>query len=369
MKMENKFKLNPYRGDKLRLARLAKGYSLEELGNILNVTRQNIHKMEAGQEPTSEQMPLLCKALNVENSYFFTDRNTPVVEEQCHFRSLKSRTKALTHTVMARAEILDQVIGAVEEFVDLPTFEVPNVDDLDFSISESIEVVAERIRDIWGLGDGPVEDITIAVENAGVIVAVVEGVDEKVDAFSMSRKRPVIIRNSSKENPCRYRFDIAHELGHLVMHDGVVTGCKFTEKQANYFASAFLMPRRLFLAATQKYPLIRGLKSLNWQSLFSLKRYFKVSFKALLYRAKSLGIINEAQMKSGYIYLNKNGYTKSEELDDLLPMEEPRLLSDIIESIGSSKWQKLILELGISGEFITSILPRVKIPNKALFVV
>ena len=63
MKMENKFKLTPYRGDKLRLARLAKGYSLEELGNILNVTRQNIHKMEAGQEPTSEQMPLLCKAL------------------------------------------------------------------------------------------------------------------------------------------------------------------------------------------------------------------------------------------------------------------------------------------------------------------
>ena len=62
MKIENKFKLTPYRGDKLRLARLAKGYSLEELGNILNVTRQNIHKMEAGQEPTSEQMPLLCRA-------------------------------------------------------------------------------------------------------------------------------------------------------------------------------------------------------------------------------------------------------------------------------------------------------------------
>jgi hypothetical protein len=72
----------------------------------------------------------------------------------------------------------------------------------------------------WQLGNGPIDDITVLIENSGVIVATVDGVDEKVDAFSMSRKRPVIIRNSSKESPCRYRFDLAHELGHLLMHDG-----------------------------------------------------------------------------------------------------------------------------------------------------
>lgn len=367
--MENSIKLTPYRGDKLRLARLAIGLSLEELGSRLGVTRQNVHKMEAGQEPTSEQMPVLCKELLVKPSFFYAIRNTPVVEEQCHFRSVRSRTKALTHTVMARAEFLDLMIQELESFFDLPSFELPDLEDLQFDVPNSIEIAAERVRNHWGLGSGPIEDMTIVIENAGIIVAVIEGVDEKVDAFSMSRKRPIIIRNSSKESPCRYRFDLAHELGHLVMHDGITTGCKETEKQANYFASAFLMPRSLFLAAIKKFPLVKGIKSLNWHSLFNLKQYFKVSFKALLYRAKSLGLISEDQMRSGYIYLNKSGQAKKEELDDQFPVEEPLLLAEIFKNIDSNLWRKLLGDWGLTQQFVTNMLPRMKLPTPNLSLV
>lgn len=367
--MENKIKLTPYRGDKLRLARLAIGLSLEELGSRLGVTRQNVHKMEAGQEPTSEQFPILCKELLVKPSYFYGGRNTPVVEEQCHFRSLRSRTKALTHTVMARAEFLDQLIQELESYFEFPDFVLPDLDDLNFGEINCIEVAAERVRNYWKLGNGPIEDMTIAIENAGIIVAVIEGVDEKVDAFSMSRKRPVIIRNSTKESPCRYRFDLAHELGHLVMHDGITTGCKETEKQANYFASAFLMPRGLFLAAIKKFPIVKGVKSLNWQSLFNLKQYFKVSFKALLYRAKSLGLISDDQMRSGYIYLNKSGQAKNEVLDDQLPVEEPQLLAGVFEKLDRKTWNKLLTDSGLTPQFVTNMLPRIRQPIPNLSIV
>lgn len=64
------------------------------------------------------------------------------------------------------------------------------------------------------------------VENQGAIVTTFDGVSDKVDALSINRKYPIIIRNTAKESVCRMRFDIAHECGHLIMHDGIETGCK-----------------------------------------------------------------------------------------------------------------------------------------------
>ncbi len=346
--------------------RIAHGYSLEELGKYVGVTRQNIHKMESGQEPTAEQLPKLCELLHVNESYFYAERNTPVVEEQCHFRSLRSRTKSLTNTVMARAEHLDSLIKEVEQFFDLPEFELPDTSDLNANSIKDIEEAANRLRGFWGLGLGPIDNMTILIENAGVIVATVDGVDEKVDAFSMSRRRPIVIRNNAKNSPCRYRFDLAHELGHLVMHDGIVTGCKETEKQANFFASSFLMPSSTFYNASRQFPLIKGTRSLNWQSLNKLKLYFKVSFKALLYRAKSLGLINEDQMRSGYIYLNKNGYTKIEPLDEQLELEEPSLLADILTALDGTRWQLTLNKLGFSQGYIRKLLPNTSLPRPVL---
>lgn len=360
--MERNDNLLPYRGDKLRLARLAKGYSLDGLGKALGVTRQNVHKMEAGQEPTLEQLPQLCELLGVRERYFYAERNNPVVEDQCHFRSLRSRTKTLTSTVMARAELLDALVKELEKYYSLPDFKLPDVSDLNFSNINDIDKAAERVRHYWDLGNGPIEDMTIIVENAGVIVATVDGVNEKVDAFSMSRKRPIIIRNSSKKSPCRYRFDLAHELGHLVMHDGLVTGCKETEKQANFFASAFLMPKTVFHAAVQNFPIVKGTRSLNWLSLYKLKRYFKVSFKALLYRANSLGLISDDQMRSGYIYLNKSGQTKKEELDDELPIERPHLLCDLLSGLPPARWYNVLDNLGFTQVFVKELLPQIRLP-------
>jgi Zn-dependent peptidase ImmA (M78 family)/DNA-binding Xre family transcriptional regulator len=367
--MDELINIHPYKGDKLRLIRVAHGYSLEELGNAIGVTRQNVHKMEAGQEPTIEQLPKLCEILDVKDNYFYAGRNAPIVEDQCHFRSLRSRTQTLTNTVMARAEILDAIIQEIESYFTLSDFIMPDVSDLNIFNADDIEEASKRLRVYWKIGNGPVDDITILIENAGVVIASIDGVDEKVDAFSMSRKRPVVIRNSSKRSPCRYRFDLAHELGHLLMHDGIVTGCKETEKQANAFASSFLMPKVTFINATRKYPLVKGVKSLNWTNIYKLKLYFKVSLKALLYRAKYLGLISDDQMRSGYVFLNKKGYSKEEPFDDKITVEEPHLLADMFANMDSTNWQKILFKLGLTQTFVQQLLPRVLLPQPKLFSV
>ncbi|MBL1258956.1 MAG: ImmA/IrrE family metallo-endopeptidase [Ectothiorhodospiraceae bacterium] len=363
--MNNNIYLTEYRGDKLRFVRLIKGVSLDELGSILDVTRQNIHKMEAGQEPKEHQLELLSNFLEVKPQFFYAERNTPIVEEQCHFRSLRSRTKTLTNTIMARAELLDSIIKEVETNFDLLIFQPPHL-DIDIERPENIEKISENLRRHWDLGNGPISNITIIVENAGIIVSSMEGVDEKVDAFSLSRQRPIIIRNSAKNSPCRYRFDLAHELGHLIMHDGVITGCKKTEKQANYFASAFLMPRVGFADAINRLPIIKGAKSFYWNNLYKLKKYFKVSFKAILYRAKSLGIISDDQMRSGYIQINKKGWAKNEFLDDEISQEKPSLLDSMISELNISTWNKLLEKLGLTDILVRQLLPNIRFPQPLL---
>lgn len=361
----NNLNFSEYRGDKLRIVRLVKGYSLDELGSILGVTRQNIHKMEAGQEPKENQLALLSNYLDVEPNFFYTKRNTPVVEEQCHFRSLRSRTKTLTKIIMARAELLDSLIKEIEQNIDLPKFQPPNL-DIDINILENIEQISENLRRHWKLGAGPISDMTIIVENAGIIVTKMEGADEKIDAFSLSRQRPIIIRNNTKNSPCRYRFDLAHELGHLMMHDGIITGCKETEKQANYFASSFLMPRISFINAINRFPMIKGTKNFNWTNIYKLKKYFKVSFKALFYRAKSLGVISEDQMRSGYIFINKKGWAKREYLDDEIPSEKPLLLESMLAALDITSWKRILAKLGLTSTLVCQLLPNIHVPQPTL---
>ncbi|MCH6544747.1 MAG: ImmA/IrrE family metallo-endopeptidase, partial [Deltaproteobacteria bacterium] len=68
-----------------------------------------------------------------------------------------------------------------------------------------------------------------------------------VDAFSFWHgARPCIFLNPSKRSASRSRFDIAHELGHLVLHADAAPGSPIHEKEANAFASAFLLPRETF---------------------------------------------------------------------------------------------------------------------------
>lgn len=361
--------LQLYRGDKLRLARLAKGLSLENIGSVLGVTRQNVSKMESGQEPRDFQFDTLCQELGVEKSFFYTERTLPVVEDKCHFRSVRARTKTITNMVMARAELLTELISEIESYYDLPEFQVALEDHFELINTESIERASESLRREWELGLGPISDITIVLENAGVIVTTIDGADDKVDAFSLSSGRPIIIRNNAKNNPCRYRFDLAHELGHLIMHEGVVTGCKATEKQANYFASAFLMPRVSFSKAIEDFPITRGAKSLNWVNITKLKLHFKVSSKALLYRAKSLGLISEDQMRSGYIYINKKGWATGEPSDKYIPFEQPALLETMINGIGLTQWKSVLKKLGLTEVTVREFLPDLIMPINPLKLV
>lgn len=337
--------VNRFNGEQLKLARMAAGLSLADIGDALDVTRQYASRLENDASPSEGQVELLVRLLSVQKSFFYKSRVKTIEAEQCHFRSLRSSTQTLKKTIMAQVEMLDShFISAVKDEIEFPDVSIFSAKDTEFDSVKNIEILAERARKEFAVGLGPISNVITLLERLGCIVVNLADADERVDAFSIYTSRPLIVRNTSKQSPGRLRFDFAHELGHLIMHQGMETGCRLTEQQANNFASAFLMPRSSFF---NEFPRVRG-TYFNWDALVEMKVRWGVSLKALLYRATALGIITTDKAKSGYMYLARNGFTKVERGDELMHIESPAMLQRAINLLDTHSLEHLINKSGLS---------------------
>lgn len=310
-----------FNGASLRLARVFSGLALDEVAEKVGKTRQYLHKLETGQGSPTEQLAAdLAAALNVEVG-FFEAKTRRLEESSLHFRKLLTTKQTIKQVAIARAEMVDLLLQFLEQELRLPELRIPSLPDV--RSHDDIERAAEFCRKEWDLGLGPIANMTRLAENLGAFVTTFEGVSKEIDALSVAVARPFIVRNSAKESACRQRFDIAHELGHLVMHEGVLTGDRVTEGQANRFASALLLPRAMM---AKLFPRPNGSR-LNWKGIREFKQTWKVSKAAILYRAKQLDLITESQYKTGVMTLKKYGEYHGEKDDDLVAQEPPEMLA------------------------------------------
>jgi Zn-dependent peptidase ImmA (M78 family) len=158
------------------------------------------------------------------------------------------------------------------------------------------------------------------IEAAAVPVFVVDLGHEKLSAISMPgvTGRHVIVLNGQLPASAR-RFALAHELGHLIMHNGVATDDM--ERDADAFASALLMP------ASDIRPALRAIK---FRDLGALKPRWRVSLAALIRRAHDLQQISDRQYKTFNIELNKLGGGRKREPAEFEP-ERPRLMRHVLD--------------------------------------
>lgn len=349
-------------GDKLRLARLLNGLTQQELGGLVSVSRQFVHQLEGGSKyPAEDVLEALCEVLKVEREFFQLPVGNDVKFEQCHFRKRRTTPVGLAHRVLAFSTIFEALVVYINDLLELPSKDIPTTESTASKYSnEEIERAAEKCRKKWGLGiDTPISRMTRVLENAGIVITQFDGVSEKVDALSLNRKYPIIVRNTAKESVCRMRFDLAHECAHFVLHDGIETGDKITESEADRFASAFIFPRAAFL---KEFPNMCG-KRINWNVVYRLKVRWGMSARAIIYRAHQLNLITAQQFRSANVYLNRSGQTKVEKYDDKIQPELPELLESIFRVLReqlSISFANVAKKLGVSVAMlseVTGILP------------
>lgn len=256
---------------------------------------------------------------------FFARRSSPkpLHVEACHFRSLRSAGQRERRKLLARGSLLCDLLGLLEEYVELPAEQVSRV-ALAAQSGTDIDRLAGRVREAWGLGLGPIGNLVTLLESRGVLVTRIPEGCEDVDAFSTWHDgRPIVFLVPAKGSTSRTRFDAAHELGHLVMHADASPGNPELERQAHRFAGAFLVPLEPFLVECPR--------RLDWEHIYELKRRWKVSVAALVRRAYDLGCFSEATYRRAYVHLNQTGERLQER--DEPPEEHPTLLAKAIEAV------------------------------------
>jgi Zn-dependent peptidase ImmA (M78 family) len=168
-------------------------------------------------------------------------------------------------------------------------FELPQADLPDLSREANPEAAAESLRRYWGIGELPIRNMIHLVEAKGVRVFSLAIDAQDVDAFSMWKaSTPFVFLNSHKSAE-HSRFDAAHELGHLVLHRHASPNGREAEREADAFASAFLMPRGSVAANAPRYPTL--------PVLIKLKKIWITSLAALNYRLHEVELTTDWQYR------------------------------------------------------------------------
>lgn len=327
-----------FNGKQLKKARIYRGYTVGELAELSGYQRQTISMYENKKSTPIDASVVfnLSRVLNFPPQ-FFTDQTINIDSGSTYFRALLTTNKKYRSQQEQKMEFVAALYSFIQEYVDFPELNLP-----EFPQNASPEEAASILRKHWGLGDRPISNLIYTAEENGIIVTSFKTETDDVDAFSKmldinGEQRYFIGYSSNKTSAARIHFDVAHELGHICLHDwseDVETlskeEFKEREEQAHRFAAAFLLPESTF-----RNEIIRSPYSLPYYK--QLKQKWKVSMAAMIRRAYTLDIITADDYQMLVRTMQRRSIWKNEPLDDILITAEPSLLRTSVTMLLSEK--------------------------------
>ena len=316
----------PYR---IKQARVSRGLSMVELSELVSVSKQAISQYEMGKTaPGNAIRNSIALVLKYPVSFFYKPVSVNEnASSAVFFRSKKTvRVKAL-NAAREKIEIFREIHDYLEEYVDFPKLNLPKIayedDGIDPIDNDQIEQYAQTLRFYWELGNKPIDNLINIVQKNGIMVSKMQLRMSKLDAFSVwFDNKPFIFLSSDKDTNARIRFDLAHELGHLLMHadyyseedmkDSAI--CDKLENEADRFAGAFLLPKDSFS---------KDVFSTSIDHFVQLKAKWKASIGSMIYRCDTLGLLSSNQIKYLKDQMTTRVYWRREPLDKEMPVEKP----------------------------------------------
>ena len=330
-----------FNGTHLKYIRMVCGLSRKELADELGVTEQAIGQYEGGIiVPKVDVRIRLNDLFGLSNEYFSTVLPMPLldIENNIAFRNSDREQRG---KVEFEKYYLSDVHGYLKIFSEKVNFFLNNLSEVkqrvvvDYAVLEEdeIETIATKVREMLNIHTN--ENLITSLERQGIVV-LEKTLLNKTDACSVwINDVPYIVLGSQQKSLVRRNFDLAHELGHLILHANrdINTLDKKAfdqlEAQANHFASCFLLPCVPFLKDLNR---IKNDIS-NPNAYIELKKKWKVSIAAMGYRAFKESFMSYQQYRYFNILLNKKEYKIIEPLDQEFLINKPLRVQKMFEFV------------------------------------
>lgn len=315
-----------FQGARLKKARIYNGLTVAELAKMVSCSRQTISMYESGLNFPKDME--IVKQISIALGFptkFFLEEDFSIATGSTYFRAQLTTSKKYRDEQIQKMSLIAAIYSFLQEYIEFPQYKA-----VDYS-ALTPEEAAAKLRQEWNLGTEPIKNLIYEVEQHGILVTSFPTRTDKIDAFSEminvdGRAVYLIAYSSNKTSAARIHFDVAHELGHICLHEWsedieALEPDEFREREneANAFAASFLLPERTFRKDVERH-------ATEIPYYTKLKAKWKVSIQAMIRRSCSLSIISMHEYQNMIRMLQKRGQRKSEPLDDKLQTAPPSML-------------------------------------------
>lgn len=305
------------------LAREARGMTQTELAERLNSYKANISRLEHGGTSADEEtLVALSEATNFPPQFFL--QKGEILPVNLSYRKRQNVPVKLITPIEAQINIVRQHVQTITSTLGKqpPALPIIPVDD-----KHTPDKIASLIRKKWNIQTPVIDNLIRIVEGQGVLISSFDFGTERVDSRSIltEDKYPIIFLNKTLLGD-RQRFSLAFELGHLIMHTyTIVPHERDINHEANLFAAELLMPAKEIEKDFKE--------GVTLPLLGELKRKWKVSMIALLYRADDLGLLTPNQKRYLIQQFNQQKIRRREPPQLDVQPEKPQLLRQMLASL------------------------------------
>jgi Zn-dependent peptidase ImmA (M78 family)/transcriptional regulator with XRE-family HTH domain len=346
-------------GERVRTLRELLGLTQVRLAQTANVSQSWLSDVETGNKDAQlDQLSSIAAATGTPISFFSVQPST-IPRDSLHFRKLASASKVTTRRIHAFYSESYRVTEDLLQHGNYPPAILPYVTEPSVDTS-GIETAAGETRQALRLApDKPIPHMTRALERAGIAAAPIVLTEFDTGELGSSGHHfgvsfwggigePALIGYFPGPQGDRDRFTMAHELGHLVLHTFRGQSSLDAEREANLFASAFLVPLERVVSDISDRTTLTGYAR--------LKATWGVSMQALIMRAASVGVINDTRKRSLFVQLSQQGWRKNEPV--MVGQESPLLLWSLLSRrFGDRPYIAGADELAIPPIVLRSIAP------------
>lgn len=328
--------------DRVRNARLYHGWSQSQLAAEVGTTQPKISQIENGDYNNSKLLDSISEVTQYSRTWFERGPLPDLPSGSLRFR--KQAKSSIRTDERVRAHVR-QAVEVIEQFSRLP--EAPPValrplTPFDKFSHDKIETLALEVRESLGVGPAdPIPNLVRALERAGVAV-IGSAVDMEAGKHSGASYwpdypfgRPVICFSRGMPGD-RQRFTVAHELGHLILHQFRTPEPRVAEDEVNRFAGALLVPLEIMTE-------IEG--PITLRTLAFVKARWGISIRALVKRCLDLQIIDSEHRVSLERQISSRKWNRQEPVD--VPYEQPRLVARLIQIGTGTKGAASSAHLGL----------------------